>query len=120
MLTEDVEYQHMNKYLLILDLVNEEASIKQYEAYHNSIPKEIEQLIRESGITSMEIYRYANRLVMEMITDDSFSFEAKSKADQENEVVQAWENLMNQYQQRIPGSQPNEKWVLTKRIFSLN
>jgi hypothetical protein len=27
---------------------------------------------------------------------------------------------MNQYQQRIPGSQPNEKWVLTKRIFSLN
>jgi len=118
--TKDLKYQHMNKHLLILDLVDEEASIKQYEAYHKSIPKEIERQIRESGITSMEIYRYANRLVMEMITDDTFSFESKAKADQDNELVQAWEKLMNQYQQRIPGSQPNEKWVLTKRIFSLN
>lgn len=110
----------MNRYILILDLVDEESSIKQYEAYHELIPKEIDQSIRQSGITSMEIYRYGNRLVMEMITDDSFSFEAKAKADQENEAVQAWENLMNQFQQRIPGSKPTEKWVLTKRIFSLN
>jgi L-rhamnose mutarotase len=110
----------MNRYILILDLVDEETSIKQYEAYHESIPKAIEQSIRGSGITSMEIYRYANRLVMEMITDDSFSFEDKAKADQTNQAVQDWENLMNQYQQRIPGSKPNEKWVLTQRIFSLN
>jgi L-rhamnose mutarotase len=68
----------------------------------------------------MEIYRYANRLVMEMITNDSFSFEDKAKADQANQAVQDWENLMNQFQQRIPGSKPNEKWVLTQRIFSLN
>ena len=110
----------MNKYILILDLVDEESSIKQYEAYHERIPTEIEQSIREAGITSMEIYRFANRLVMEMITDDSFSFEEKAKSDQENEAVQTWENLMNTFQQRIPGSQPTEKWVLTKRIFSLN
>ncbi len=110
----------MNKYILILDLVDEASSIKQYEAYHERIPTEIEQSIREAGITSMEIYRYANRLVMEMITDNSFSFEAKAKADQENEKVQAWENLMNQFQSRIPGSKPHEKWVLTNRIFSLN
>lgn len=110
----------MNKYILILDLVDEESSIKQYEAYHERIPVEIEKSIRESGITSMEIFRYANRLVMEMITNDSFSFESKAKADQENESVQAWENLMNQFQSRIPGSKPNEKWVLTNRIFSLN
>jgi L-rhamnose mutarotase len=80
----------------------------------------IAQSIRSSGITSMEIYRYANRLVMEMITNDSFSFEDKAKADQANQAVQDWENLMNQFQQRIPGSKPNEKWVLTQRIFSLN
>lgn len=110
----------MNRYILILDLVDEEASIKQYEAYHERIPMEIEKSIRASGITSMEIYRFANRLVMEMITDDSFSFEEKAKSDQENEAVQTWENLMNTFQQRIPGSQPTEKWVLTKRIFSLN
>lgn len=110
----------MNKHILILDLVDEATSIKQYEAYHEQIPTEIEQSIRSAGITSMEIYRYSNRLVMEMITDETFSFEAKSQADENNKAVQAWENLMNQFQQRIPGSKPTEKWVLTKRIFSLN
>ncbi|MEY2894590.1 MAG: hypothetical protein RIS42_309 [Bacteroidota bacterium] len=110
----------MPKFLLILDLVDEETSIRQYENYHKQIPTEIEQSIRASGITQMEIYRFANRLVMEIIADDTFSFDAKSKMDAENEGVQAWETLMNQYQQRIPGTKPTEKWVLTKRIFSLN
>ena len=108
-----------HKYILILDLVDEEASIQQYEAYHEQIPDEIAKSITDSGIESMEIYRFGNRLVMEIIANETFSFEAKSKADQNNEAVQAWENLMNNYQQRIPGSQPHEKWVLTKRIFSL-
>jgi L-rhamnose mutarotase len=110
----------MNKHILILDLVDEATSIKQYEAYHEQIPTEIEKSIRSAGITSMEIYRYANRLVMEMITDETFSFEAKSQADDNNEAVQAWETLMNQFQQRIPGSKATEKWVITNRIFSLN
>lgn len=110
----------MNKYLLLLDLVDEETSIKQYEAYHDKIPVEIEQSIRTSGIRKMEIYRFSNRLVMEIVVEDHFSFETKALSDASNEAVQAWEMLMNQFQQRIPGSKPNEKWVLTERIFSLN
>lgn len=117
---KDQKLKNMHKFLLILDLVDEETSIRQYENYHKQIPAEIDQSIRASGITQMEIYRYANRLVMEILADETFSFEAKSKADEENEAVQAWETLMNQFQQRIPGSKPTEKWVLTKRIFSLN
>lgn len=110
----------MNKFILILDLVDEEASIKQYEAYHEQIPAAIEESIRSSGIQNMEIYRYSNRLVMEITADEHFSFEEKAQADAINASVQAWETLMNQFQQRIPGSKPTEKWVLTKRIFSLN
>jgi L-rhamnose mutarotase len=108
-----------HKYILILDLVNEEASIQHYEAYHEQIPDEIAKSITDSGIESMEIYRFGNHLVMEIIANETFSFEAKSKADQNNEAVQAWEALMDTFQQRIPGSKPTEKWVLTKRIFSL-
>jgi L-rhamnose mutarotase len=108
-----------HKYILILDLVDEETSIQQYEAYHEQIPDEIAKSITDSGIESMEIYRFGNRLVMEIIANETFSFEAKSKADQNNKEVQAWEALMDTFQQRIPGSKPTEKWVLTKRIFSL-
>ena len=110
----------MNKHILILDLVDEVASIKQYEAYHEKLPADIEESIRAAGITNMEIYRYSNRLVMEMTTDENFSFEAKAIADQNNVAVQVWETLMNQFQQRIPKSLPSDKWVLTNRIFSLN
>jgi L-rhamnose mutarotase len=110
----------MHKFILILDLVDEEASIKQYESYHEQIPSEIEESIRSSGIQNMEIYRYSNRLVMEITAENHFSFDAKAQADAINESVQAWETLMNQFQQRIPGSKPHEKWVLTNRIFSLN
>jgi L-rhamnose mutarotase len=108
-----------HKYILILDLVDEESSIQQYEAYHEQIPDEIAKSITDSGIESMEIYRFGNRLVMEIIANETFSFEAKLKADQNNDAVQAWEALMDTFQQRIPGSQPYEKWVLTNRIFSL-
>jgi L-rhamnose mutarotase len=109
----------MNKHILLLDLVDEETSIKQYEAYHEKIPAAIEDSIRSSGIKSMEIYRFSNRLVMEIQVEDTFSFASKAAADQENPDVQAWENLMNQFQQRIPGSQAHEKWVVTNRIFRL-
>jgi L-rhamnose mutarotase len=57
---------------------------------------------------------------MEITAYEHFSFEEKAQADAKNASVQAWETLMNQFQQRIPGSKPSEKWVLTKRIFSLN
>ena len=108
-----------HKFILILDLVDEEASIEQYEAYHKQIPEKIAKSITDSGIESMEIYRFGNRLVMELKANETFSFEAKSKADKNNDAVQAWEALMDTFQQRIPGSKPSEKWVLTKRIFSL-
>jgi L-rhamnose mutarotase len=110
----------MNKYLLILDLVDEAESIKQYEAYHQQIPGEIDQSIRQAGIVSMEIYRFGNRLIMEMVTNETFSFENKAKLDAENPAVQAWEKMMDKFQQRIPGSKIHEKWVLTTKIFSLN
>ena len=108
-----------HKYILILDLVDEQVSIQQYEDYHKQIPDEIAKSITDSGIESMEIYRYGNRLIMEILANDTFSFEAKSLADQNNVAVQAWETLMDKFQQRIPGCKPTEKWVLTKRIFSL-
>ncbi len=110
----------MPKHILLLDLVDELTAIQRYEDYHQQIPPEIEASIRQAGISAMEIYRYGNRLVMEMLVDDSFSFEAKQKMDFNNPAVQEWEQLMSQFQQSIPGSQPNEKWVQTKRIFSLN
>lgn len=109
----------MKRYCLALDLKNDATLIAEYEAYHKKIWPEIEASIKNSGISQMEIYRTGNRLFMIMETSDSFSFEAKSKSDAINPKVQEWENLMWNYQQALPGSQPGEKWKLMNKIFEL-
>lgn len=109
----------MSRYCLTVDLINDATLIAEYEAYHKRIWPEIETSIKESGIVSMEIYRYENRLFMIMETNGSFSFEAKAAADASNEKVQEWETLMWNYQQALPSAKKGEKWMLMKKIFDL-
>jgi len=74
----------------------------------------------QSGIEQMEIFRAGNRLFMIMEVNEQFSFEAKAKADQNNQKVQEWENLMWQFQQALPFAKQGEKWVLMNSIFRLS
>lgn len=110
----------VKRYCLALDLVNDAAGIAAYEAYHRAVWPEIKDSITGAGISSMQIYRFANRLFMIMETTAAFSFEQKAAMDAVNEKVQQWEQLMGQYQQAIPGAKPGEKWVLMDKIFDLN
>ena len=58
-------------------------------------------------------------MFMIMDVNESFSFEAKSKADQQNPKVQEWEKLMWKFQQPLPEAKPGEKWMPMERIFKL-
>lgn len=109
----------MKRYCLALDLKDDPQLIREYEAYHQSVWPEILQSIKQSGITSMEIYRLGNRLFMIMETGDAFSFERKQQMDEGNIKVVEWEELMWKYQQALPGAAPGEKWMLMDKIFSL-
>jgi L-rhamnose mutarotase len=110
----------LKKYCLALDLIDDVKLIAQYEQYHKKIWPEITKSIIDSGIQNLEIYRVFNRLFMIMETSDEFSFTTKAQLDAKNVKVEQWESLMWQYQQQIPGSKPNEKWVLMTKIFDLN
>ncbi len=109
----------MKRYCLALDLVDDPASIAEYEAYHQAVWPEIKASILDSGITNMEIYRLGNRLFMIMDTTDLFSFDAKSEMDRNNPKVAEWEELMWKYQQALPQAKPGEKWLLMNKIFQL-
>jgi L-rhamnose mutarotase len=109
----------MQKFYLALDLKDDATLIAEYERYHEKIPTAIDQSIREAGITNLEIYRTGNRLFMILEANDSFSFEKKGKMDAENPDVQAWEDLMWQFQQPLPHAKVGEKWVLMSPIFKL-
>ncbi len=109
----------MKRYTLALDLIDDPQLIQEYVDYHQNVWPEVKESIKQSGILDMTIYRFENRLFMIMDVDNTFSFEKKNLIDQANQKVQEWEKLMWKYQKSIPGSNPNEKWVLMDKIFEL-
>lgn len=109
----------MKTFYLALDLVDDPVRIQEYEEHHKKVAPEILKSITDSGITNMILYRTGNRLFMIIEAEDYFDFEEKSKMDASNPKVQIWESLMDTYQQRLPWSASDEKWVLMKEIFNL-
>lgn len=109
----------MKKYVFTLDLKNDEHLIEAYLSHHQSVWPEVISSIKQSQITNMEIYHVANRLMMIMETRDDFSFATKAANDATDPRVQAWETLMNNYQERLPFAKQGEKWVRMEKIFSL-
>jgi L-rhamnose mutarotase len=104
-----------------LDLKDDPALIAEYERWHTPghIWPEIVASIREAGVRELEIFRTGNRLVLVMDVPDDFDGAAKAAADAANPRVQAWEALMDTFQQRLPWAAPGQKWVPMKRMFSL-
>ena len=109
----------MKRFALAIDLKDDPALIAEYERYHEKIPAAIDKSIRAAGITRLDIYRLGSRMFMIIEADDDFSFEKKSQMDAGNPDVQAWENLMWQFQKALPEAKPGEKWLLMKKIFEL-
>ena len=90
------------RFCLTLDLKDDPKLIEEYKRYHQKIWPEIAHNIKESGIEDMEIYLRGTRMFMIMEVNESFSFEAKARADQSNPKVQEWENLMWKFQTLCP------------------
>ena len=105
-----------------LDLRDDAAAIAEYERWHrpDGIWPEIAASIRAAGIERMEIFRTGNRLVMVVEVPVGYDDAAKAAADAADPKVQAWERLMERYQQRLPWAGPEQKWVPMKRIFALD
>ncbi len=107
------------RYCLALDLKDDPALIAEYKKYHEKIWPEITKSIKDAGIEDMEIYLLGTRMFMIMEVNNTFTFEAKSRADQQNPQVQEWERLMWKFQQALPYAKPGEKWLPMDRIFKL-
>jgi L-rhamnose mutarotase len=101
-----------------LDLRDDAEAIAEYERWHRpeNVWPEIVMSIRASGIEEMEIFRTGNRLVMAVQVRDDYDASTKGESDAK---TQAWEQLMDRYQQRLPWSEAGQKWVPMTRIFSL-
>jgi L-rhamnose mutarotase len=109
----------IRRFCLTLDLKDDPKLIAEYKHYHEKIWPEITRSIKDSGIEDMEIYLLGTRMFMVMEVNETFSFEAKAKADQLNPRVQEWEILMGTFQKSLAQARPGEKWLLMERVFKL-
>ena len=109
----------IRRFCLTLDLKDDPKLIAEYKRYHEKIWPEITRSIKDSGIEDMEIYLLGTRMFMVMEVNETFSFEAKAKADQLNPRVQEWEILMGTFQKSLAQARPGEKWLLMERVFKL-
>ena len=107
------------RFCFALDLKDDPALIDEYRKYHENIWPEITQSLKGCGIEDLEIYLLGTRMFTIMEVSQSFSFEKKAKADEQNPKVQAWEQLMWRFQQALPEAKPGEKWLRMERIFKL-
>jgi L-rhamnose mutarotase len=109
----------IRRFCLALDLKDDPRLIAEYKKYHEKIWPEITASLKESGIVDAEIYLLGTRMFMILEVNEIFSFESKSRADQENPKVREWEELMWKFQKALPQARPGEKWLLMDRIFKL-
>ncbi|WP_250623361.1 L-rhamnose mutarotase [Pinirhizobacter soli] len=104
-----------------LDLRNDARAIAEYERWHraDTIWPDVVKSIRDAGIIDMRIYRTGNRLVMVMEPGPGYDAAAKAASDASNPRIQAWEQLMDTFQERLPWAADGQKWVPMDEIFRL-
>ena len=107
------------RFCFALDLKKDPALIADYRKYHEKIWPDVTQGLKEAGIEDLEIYPLGTRMFMIMEVNESFSFEKKAKADEQNPKMQAWEQLMLRFRQALPEANPGEKWLRMERMFKL-
>lgn len=110
----------MTRRCLMLDLKNDPGLMAAYRDWHRPgrPPLAVIADIRKAGILEMEIYLSGDRLVMIMELDPAAPAESRSAASGDPEV-QAWERLMDTFQQPLPWARPGEKWTPAELIFDL-
>ncbi len=109
------------RYCYSCDLKDDPKLISEYKKYHTqeNVWPEITKSIKDAGIIDMEIYITGNRMFMIIEVDKTFNPIRKNEIDANNLKVQEWENLMWNFQQKIPWAKEGEKWVKLEKIFKL-
>ena len=111
----------VKRFCQTLDLKDNPELIKEYKRLHSpegSWP-EIRQGIREVGILEMEIYICGTKLFMIVETPVDFEWETAMAKLATLPRQAEWEQLVDKYQQCLPGGSSDDKWKMMERMFYL-
>ncbi|MCD6598605.1 MAG: L-rhamnose mutarotase [Bacteroidales bacterium] len=110
------------RYCKTLELKNDAELIENYKKVHapGAVWPEITSGMKEVGILDMEIYIYANRLVMIMDTIPEFDHNKAMAELADKPRQKEWEARVSQFQDTSEEATADEKWQLMERIFEMD
>lgn len=110
----------MKTYIQALDLKDDPDLINEYKQLHQDVWPEVTESLRAVGVLDMKIYSVGNRLVMLLTVEDHYepddAFQEYLKRDP---ACVRWEETMERFQQRLPGTPADQKWVPMTLCFDL-
>lgn len=109
----------MQRFVKILNLVDNPEAIAGYKKVHDEIWPEIVKGIREVGISMMDIYILGNQAVMIMEIGDDIDVNEAMTRLATLPRQQEWEEHVSRFQQCLPGDTSDEKWKQMEKIFEL-
>lgn len=111
----------MKQYAMTLNLKDDPALIEKYKEYHRTVWPEVIESLKAVGILDMKIYLLGRRLFMVMDTVEDFAPERDFvRYLTLHPRCQEWEDLMGDFQEKVPEAKEDEKWAYMERVFDLN
>ena len=110
----------MQEFVLTINLVDDQAKIEEYKAYHREVWPEVRACLLEVGIQQMDIYLLGRRLMMVVRAGDDFDLARDfGRLPNLHPRYREWQALMDTYQERVPEAAPGEHWAMMERVFRL-
>jgi L-rhamnose mutarotase len=110
----------MKRFAQTVMLRDDPEVVRQYEQYHAHPWPETNAGLLSVGILRMFIYRFGRQLFMFMETTDEFDLDRDMPRYMENPKAREWDQMMNQFQETVPGAPAGSKWVLMKEVYALD
>ena len=110
----------MKTFAMALDLKDDKKKIEKYIDYHKKVWVEVTEGLLSIGITEMKIFLTGNRLFMFLRTEDNFDLGRDFQRYTSTSIrAKEWDELMRNYQQKVPSAGEEEWWSPMTEVFSL-
>ncbi len=104
---------------LALNLKDDPTKISTYVDHHRRVWPEVLAAIRATGVEDIKIYLSGRHLFMLMTAPEGFDPKVAFRDYEQDPVVKRWEALMQNFQEQLPGSSPDQWWTSIPLIFDL-
>ena len=108
----------MKCFAMTVNLRDDPNVIRQYDQYHANPWREVTEGLRRCGVQRLFIHRFERQLFLFMETGDEFDLERDMPRYMEHPRAREWDEMMQQFQEPVPGAPPDATWVQMKRVFS--